>query len=146
MSFIKTFGSYHHDRHDDGSKPHQSFVKAYDEVCGMPSDIQIGTRTLTYQEINSFFETLLVQYSTSNNKGLRNVKRNLRGMAELMIKEGFTLSASTEEGIDLVTKLEGIFIPRPITNVRLRERHSFLDRLRGKEPTYEIFESSIDFN
>ena len=80
MSFIKTFGSYHHDRHNDESKPHQSFVKAYDEVCGIHSDIQIGARTLTYQEINSFFETLLIKYGTSNNKGLRNVRRNLGGM------------------------------------------------------------------
>ena len=146
MSFIKTFGSYHHNRHDDESNPHQSFVKAYDEGCGIHTDVQIGSRTLTYQEINGFFETLLVKYGESNRKGLRNVRRNLSGMAELMVKEGFTLSASTEEGISLVTNLNGIFIPRPITNVQLRERLSLLDRLKGRESTYEISESSIDFN
>ena len=121
----------------------KSFV-AYDEVCGIHSDIQIETRTLTYQEINSFFETVLQKYGKQNRGGLRKVRRNLDGMAKLMVEEGFTLSASTEEGIDLVTKLKGIFIPRPGSNIEFRERRPLLDRICGREPTYEIFEYIVE--
>lgn len=122
----------------------KSFVTGYHEVCGHHEDIQIESRTLTYQEINGFFETVLQKYGKQNRGGLRRVRRNLDGMANLMVEEGFTLTASAEEGINLIAQLKGIFIPRPGSNVDFIERHSLLDRIRGREPTYEISEYIVE--
>ncbi len=93
-------------------------------------------RVLTDDEKAYFLEESIKKYGNGKSEFSKVIRRNLEGMAKLAVEQGFT--STLEEGKKLISELKGASFTRVITGVQLIEKYSFLDKLFGREPMYEI--------